>query len=149
MDTVFESIFLIALALLGIDITIYVLSVTLLGDAIRLFRETRKSFSTEKELRNKQVWNSDMNKLSHHLENINALSFTNAVTFPCLFFLLTIASSIMGRYTAETQNKSDWWSLAIAIVTIVVGIVFLVRTLKAIEEVSIASADEKAKTKSQ
>ena len=148
MNSVFESIFLIALALLGVSITIYVLSVTLLRNAIRLFHKTRKSLSTEKELQNEQVRLSDMNKLSHHLENINALSFTNAVTFPCVFFLLAIASSIEGCYTIETQNKSDWVAFTVTIITTIVGIVFLVRTLKAIEEVSIASADEKAKTKS-
>lgn len=141
--------FLIALALIGIDITIYVLAVTLLGDAIKLFYKTRSSFSAEKELQSEQVRLSDINKLSHHVEIINKLSFTNAVTFPCVFFVITVAASVWGRYTAETQNKSDWWSFAIAIITTLVGIGFLVKTLKAIEEVSIASADEKAKTKSQ
>jgi uncharacterized membrane protein HdeD (DUF308 family) len=89
-----------------------------------------------------------MNKAFHRIDIINALSFTNAVTFPCMLFVLAIASSINGRYIAQTQNKSDWISLTLAIITTIAGIVFLVRTLKAIEEVSIDSADEKVTTKS-
>jgi len=148
MNTVFESIFLFALTLLSIDITIYVLAVVLLRDAIKLFRKVRSSFSTEKELKNEQIRMSDMNKAFHRIDIINALSFTNAVTFPCMLFVLAIASSINGRYIAQTQNKSDWISLTLAIITTIAGIVFLVRTLKAIEEVSIESADEKVTTKS-
>jgi len=148
MNNVFDSMFLIALALVGIDITIYVLAVTLLGDAIKLFYKTRSSFSAEKELQNEQIRLSDVNKISHHFEIINKLSFTNAVTFPSLFFVIAIMASVWGRYTAETQNKTDWGWFAITIMATLVGIGFLVKTLKAMEEVSVASADEKAKTKS-
>ena len=142
MNMVFESMFLFALTLLGIDITIYVLSVTLLRDAIKIFRKTRSSFSTHKEIQSKQVWDSDMQKSIHNIDNINSLSFTNAFTFPCLFFLLAIVTSIAGRYAVEVHNKSDWFSFTAAIVTTLAGIVCLVKTLKAIEEVASADTDE-------
>jgi uncharacterized membrane protein HdeD (DUF308 family) len=83
-----------------------------------------------------QVRKADADKMRHHIVNINLLSFTNAVAFPCLFFLLAIASSIFGRYDIESQNKSNWLLVVIAVISILCGIYFLVKTLKAIEEVS-------------
>jgi hypothetical protein len=59
-----------------------------------------------------------------------------------LFFLLAIVSSIAGRYEVEVHNKSDWFSFTAAIITTLAGIVCLVKTLKAIEEVASADTDE-------
>jgi hypothetical protein len=100
-----------------------------------------KEFSADiKELRKQDK--SFVSRFSSAIQKPNLLTTTSVVTIPGISYLLAIAFSIWGQYSAATDQSHNWFDFWFIVVLLLIGIYFLYKTLRAIEDITIATIKE-------
>jgi uncharacterized membrane protein YhiD involved in acid resistance len=168
MDTVFEALLFIAIGLLGINITIFVLAVSLLGRAIKISLQEQKDVQekAKKEIDDKieeakntpdvegrQKYIEELTRIQQqHQKKLNwiktkptFLQVNGGGLVPAVSFLISIVFCILARYSLS-QNPNDSSVIVLlcgTILFILVGIFITYLILKVIESVAVTS-DETA-----
>ena len=132
MNAVWESMFLLGLGLLAINITVFVLAIARLPTALKV---------TDKEIKNAV----DASKAVSAISRLNLLTSTSVVFLPGIAYLFAIGVSIWGRYTAEMNQKTNWVMLVLVSLALIFGIVYLYKAIRAIEDISINALKENNK----
>lgn len=170
MDIVFEALYFVAIGLLAIIITVFVLAVSLLGRAVKLSLEDQEKAEnnrkadterTRAELKGKldqatydreslekslKEYKKKVEKHDRTLRWIrwkpNFLKANWGVFVPGLFFIIVIGISAFARYQLGQLNTDfQYLYFGLSLFALSVGIVFICLTLKVIEGVAITSEE--------
>jgi hypothetical protein len=170
MDIVFEALYFLAIGLLAITITVFVLAVSLLGRAVKLSLEDQEKAENERKAdteRTRAELKGTLEQATYNRESLekslkeykkkiekhdrtlrwirwkpNFLKANWGVFVPCSFFIIAIGISAFARYQLGQLNTDfQYLYLGLSLFAFSFGTVFICLTLKVIEGVAITSEE--------